>query len=481
MQALVPDWANHYGEFWRAIRVRNLWFIHLRYFAVVMLAGFILIGETLLDFRLTTEQLISMSVISLIILSYNIVLHKTRKYVGCEPGKLNCLHLSLLQMILDLIALMMLVYFTGTIESPLYMFFNFHMIIGSLILPGYIVYSIAAFVSFSFSSLVILQHYGLLKNFIINGLYGSNRPYTLTYDILFIIVFMLMLFISVYLGNKISRQLYKREQQLRTTLEKLNEAEKAKQRYIIGVVHEVKTPLTAIHSIIDLILKKFVGPISADVEYKLERALIRTDETLHLLNNILRLSKLKLLDIKTTEEIDVNNFILSLLDKHHESIKTKNVSLVYKDLRKGIKSVRSDKILLELALSNILANSIKYVNEKGAIEILLGDCDNGVVIELSDNGIGIPKGELKKVFDQFYRASNVDRTRHEGSGMGLAVVKEIIEMLEGEIKIESPSRLAEDEHVGTTFTITLPYRFQTTSYDIFEVNDQDYLSSKSNF
>ncbi|MFA5803628.1 MAG: HAMP domain-containing sensor histidine kinase [Melioribacteraceae bacterium] len=481
MLPLIPEWAHHYGEFWRAIRVRNLWFIRLRYFAALILCGFFLIGEFLLDLNFSEEQIIAILSISFLILIYNIVIHSTRNYAGSEPNKFNCLHLSLIQMILDLTVLMVLVYYTGLIESPLYLFFVFHMIIGSMVLPGYIVYITAGLISFSFTILALLQRLHSIKNHFISGLYVGSQPHTLTYDILFIIIFTLMLFISVYIANRIAHQLYRREQQLRTSLEKLNEAEITKQKYTIGVVHEIKTPITAVHSILELIHKGFVGPISDLVDQKIKRAEIRTEEALELINDILKISKLKLLEIKLSDEINISEFIEKVIDNFMESAKDKSINLFFTNKSEKQLVVKSDKILFELVISNLIANSIKYVREGGIVEVSTNDLRDKYSIEVSDNGIGIPQVESKKIFEQFYRASNIDKKVHEGTGMGLAIVKEIVEKLGGEIKVTSPSHLSEEGKPGTSFEILLPYKIKQSAYDIFEVNNEDYLKNKNNF
>ena len=257
MLVLVPEWAHFYGEFWKAIRMRNLWFIRLRYFAVIILVGFLLIGEYLLNFDFSQVQMKAIIIISCIILVYNLVIHKTRNYASCEPDKFNALHISLIQMIIDLIALMVLVYYTGTIDSPLYMFFIFHAIIGSMILPGHLVYLISGLISTVFSLLVFLERFQVINRHVIHGLFSGVRNHTLSHDIIFLIIFACMLLISVYIANKIARQLYKREQQLRSTLEKLKESEIAKQKYTMGIVHEIKTPISAVMSILELIHSKY--------------------------------------------------------------------------------------------------------------------------------------------------------------------------------------------------------------------------------
>ncbi len=479
MLSLLPDWAKNYGEFWRAIRIRNLWFIKLRYAVVALLIIFLMSGQLLLNFNFTKIQFIAILIITFSILVYNIIIHISRKYVGCSPDKFNSLHLSLIQMILDLFALMLIVYYTGLIESPLYIFFIFHMIIGSLILPGYIVYMMAGTISFVFTILNAIGKLGLIDIHLIKGLYNAPISHSLLYDMLSLVSFTIMLFASVYLANNIAKQLYHREQLLRTSLQKIDEAEKSKQKYIIGIVHEIKTPVTAIKSIIDLVLQNYVGPISKEVEDKLTRAKIRTEETLHLLNNVLRISRLKLLDIRSAEEIDINLFIRNILEKQSENIKSKNIELKFEDRRLEKKFLKSDMILLELALSNIIGNSIKYVNENGMIEVIVEDMNDKISIEVCDDGIGIPKEDLQKIFEQFYRASNIDKAKHEGSGMGLTITREIIEKLGGEITVVSPSRLSHDNFLGSCFKILLPYHFKPVSYDIFEVNPEDYLSSKS--
>ncbi|PKL81707.1 MAG: hypothetical protein CVV24_13855 [Ignavibacteriae bacterium HGW-Ignavibacteriae-3] len=481
MLNLVPDWAQHYGEFWKAIRIRNLWFIRLRYLAAIILLGFLLTGEFLLDLDFTLRQTVAISLITFLIILYNIAIQAVRKYVSADAKSFNGLHLSLIQMILDLTALMFLVHFTGTLESPLYMFFIFHMIIGSLILPGYIVYAAAGIISCVFALLTFLQRYNVIENHFIPGLYTGSRPHTLTYDILFVLIFGIMLFISVYIANKIAHQLYKREQELRSTLERLDEAEKTKQKYTIGIVHEIKTPITAVHSILELIKNGYLGPISEPVEQKIIRAEIRTEEALELIKNILSISKLRLLEIRLKDLINIGDALRNIIDTYSEMINEKSLKVIINDRREEDKPVKSDKVLFELIFSNLISNSIKYSEENGIVEIHVYEEADKFIIEISDSGIGIPQAEIDKIFDQFYRATNINRTLHEGSGMGLAVVKEIIVKLGGEIIVASPSCLESEGNPGTTFRIGIPYHHKTTENDIFEVNDEEYLNNKNNF
>ncbi|MFC2135974.1 sensor histidine kinase [Bacteroidota bacterium] len=457
MLRLVPEWTRHYDEFWTAIKRRNLWFIKLRYFFVILLIIFLIGIEFVLDLNLSITQFCAIVCVAVVILIYNVILQIVRRKVGCVIGKFNCMHLSLIQMILDLVALMVLIYFTGTIDSPLYMFFIFQLIIGSMILPGYVVYTIAIFISGIFSTLVFLQYFKVIESHLISGLFYTPPSHHFAFVVLFLVVFGSMLIFSVYLTNKIAHSLYLREQQLRETLNQLNEAETAKQKYIMGVVHEIKTPISAVQSLLDVILQNFLGPISDELTEKLKRAKIRTSESLHLINNILRISKLKLLNITSSEELYISELVQEIIEKQQEYAKSRNISIKFIDKRDKPKIIYGDKVLVELAFSNIIGNAIKYNLEGGNIEVIFEDEDGYIGIEVCDDGIGIPKEDSEKIFNQFFRASNIKNSSAEGSGLGLSLVMEIIERYQGTITVESPSRMGAAKRPGTCFTIKWPY------------------------
>ncbi len=457
MISLVPSWANRYQEYWDAIRKRNLWLIKLRYSAVFMLFLFLISSEFILGLDFTRTQNTALAVIDISILFYNIILQYVRKYIKYVPGKFNPLHFSLLQMILDLTALGLIVYFTGTIETPLFMLFVFHMIIGSLILPEVVIYSIAGIVIVFFNVLVFGEYIGFIPHQAINGLLSFPLYNSIKFLIAYDVVFTFVIFISVFLANKIARQLYQIEQELVETIDKLNTAEVEKQKYIIGIVHEIKTPLNAVHSYLDVILKKFLGPLDIQVEERLNRAKIRSGEAIDMINDVLKISKLRLLDEIALEEVEVHKIVVSTIKKLVTVIKAKHIMLNFIDGRtfKGI--VKGDKFLLEIAFSNLIGNALKYVGNKGLIEITFTNTADEETIQISDNGIGIPAQDLEKIFKDFYRASNIKEKSYEGTGLGLSVVKQIIEKHNGKISVESPSKLASENKPGATFIITLPY------------------------
>ena len=456
MITLVPTWAHHYDAFWDAIKRRNNWFIKLRYGAVLMLVAFLLSAELVLHAAYTDLQVRVFVILVLAIIAYNISFQRISKNLKCIPGKFNPLHLSLVQMLFDLYVLTLLVYYTGGIESPLFMLFVFHMIIGSLILPGKIIYSLAGLVIVVFCSLTFGEYFNIIAHHSVKGLLQipiyNNLHFLLSYNI----VFSFVIIFSVVLANHIAVQLYKMEQELVESLKKLNEAEIEKQKYVMGVVHEIKTPLSAVHSYLDLILQKYLGPISEKVEEKLLRARVRSDEALQLTDDVLKISKLRLLDEIADEEIDLNELLCSIQQQQKINIQSKNINYDLTDERKNKRKIKGDPLLLEIAFSNLINNAVKYVKENGIIEVKINSDNGNITVSIIDNGIGIPHKDLKNIFRDFYRASNI-KQKSEGTGLGLSFVKQIIERHNGEIKVESPSKLGDTNNPGTSFTVTIPF------------------------
>jgi signal transduction histidine kinase len=361
-------------------------------------------------------------------------------------------------MIFDIISLLLLVHFTGGIESPLYMLFVFHMIIGSLILPGFFVYIIAGVTYVLLCGTIALEITGVIPHLHINGLLNVELGYNLYFNFSMMITFGFTMFVSVYLANGIARQLYNRERELVDSIEKINAAEKEKQRYIMGIVHELKSPLAAVSSYLDLVLQQFLGPISEEVEEKIVRAKYRTDEGINMINDVLNVSKLRLYDKFDEEDVDLENLVGSIVHRAKVTADAHLLKLNFYDERAKKQNIRGDKFLLTLAISNIITNAIKYGVDDGQVVVTLSNTKDYQVLEVCDDGIGIPKKDLDKVFTEFYRSENAKQLSTDGSGLGLSVVKQVIDRHGGLIEVDSPSGIGSLSNPGTRFMIKLPIK-----------------------
>lgn len=224
----------------------------------------------------------------------------------------------------------------------------------------------------------------------------------------------------------------------------------AKSEFVALATHQLRTPISAIRWNLELLQKNMKDTqTEAQTRYmtKIERNTMRM---IALINDFLSVSKLEMGTFATSiEEVNLANFLNSIIDEYSEKITEKNLNLKYTYLPDNL-IFKSDSRLLHIAISNLMSNAVKYVGVDGVVSLNYELIDKTIVITVTDNGIGIPEGELDKLFSKFYRATNAQSHQAEGTGLGLYIVKQSIEKLGGGISVTSA------ENKGATFTIKLP-------------------------
>jgi signal transduction histidine kinase len=451
----IPKNTIDFEQLWALISSRNRWFISIRYVIAGAIAMFVLIMQYGFKIDFKNDQLWAFTIVSSSLFLLNIFYSyvDSSGFIKSEVNKFNPLHFAFNQIVIDLLAIALISYYSGGIESPFYFFFVFHMIIGSLILPGAVVYALAGLALLYISSFSFFEYYGIIEHHSFGNMLSSPLYNNPRYIIVFSTSFGIMIFISVFLANNIASAHYRRTQELKTTLDKLGQAEKMKMKYTMGVVHEIKTPIVAVQSNLDIILQGYTGDVDKPIRDKIFRARARSDEAINIINDVLNISKLKLLEKVNNEDVDLPDLIMGLYKKRGIQAKTAGVELRLTDLRKEKTPVKIDRGLFELALSNLIGNAIKYNTLGGIVQTLIDEKDSDTMIIVADNGIGIPDEDKDKMFKEFYRSANAKHSGVEGTGLGLSVVKEIIEHHGGEVFFKSPSRLQSEGRKGTEFTI----------------------------
>lgn len=450
MTVLAPKSVRDFESFKGSIIKYNNWFIKLRYFAVAAMVIFLFSLTNFFD--ITPFQLAVVAAVTVAIFVYNILLANLMKteFAASYPVRV-----SLYQMIADLMSLSLLVYVTGGIETPIIMFFAFHMIIGSIILPNRIVYILAVTLFLSFSVLSFLEYLAVIPHMSVGGLYPEPLYNSIAFIVTVLTVFALFLYITILLTTRVVAELYEREGELKDAYDQLAKAEESKQKYIMAVVHELKSPIAAASSFLDLILGGFVGDISDDVRDKVGKAKHRTTESIETINSILKISKFRLLNKVEKEDVDLVEVADHIIESLQANADRKNITMEKKyDSPQLI--YQGDKTLLQLSFSNLIGNAVKYTPKEGRVKVELVKRKNEVELDVTDSGIGIPEKEQEKIFNEFYRASNTKDHRIEGTGTGLSIVQEIIKTHGGKIEIESPSKIGTKENPGTTFKVKLP-------------------------
>lgn len=248
----------------------------------------------------------------------------------------------------------------------------------------------------------------------------------------------------------LERKIKERTHELTLALEEVKKISKRKTDFISSVSHELRTPLTSVKGYAAILLEEKLGQLPLQVKERLEKINRHCDELVHMVNDLLDIARIE--SGKTIMKLEKQNLaeiIAFVSDLILIQCKNKNIELVL-NIGKEIPQVLVDRNQIERVFTNLLGNAIKFTPKNGRITITTHAEDETVQIDISDTGIGIPEGALPLIFEEFYRVDNPINQQVKGSGLGLSLVKHIVEAHGGKIWVKS--KVGE----GTMFSFTLP-------------------------
>lgn len=230
---------------------------------------------------------------------------------------------------------------------------------------------------------------------------------------------------------------------------RIKELDSAKTRLYTNMTHEFRTPLTVILGMAEQSLE---NP-QENLEYKQEMILRNGQHLLQLVNGMLDLSRLEngKMPLHWTEG-ELIAFLRYMVESFHSMAESQNKQLHFLANVQELNCVYDPEKLRQI-VSNLLANALKFTPEAGHIYLSIDLQDEKIQIKVKDTGIGIPVAQLPYVFDRFYQVDDSPTRQSEGAGIGLALTKELVQLLQGEIQVNSP---AKGSLKGTEFTVLLP-------------------------
>ena len=238
------------------------------------------------------------------------------------------------------------------------------------------------------------------------------------------------------------------------------EIDRMKTDFVSSVSHELRTPLTSIKAYTGTILRDPNMPENTKREFLLTID-EESDRLAKLIEQLLEISRLEAGTVRiATEPVDIAAVTSKALPELQPLADKKNIHLKT-DIDTDLPRLRADPAKIESLITNLIDNAIKFTPEQGKVSLSAQCCDEQLVIRVSDTGMGIPKEDLPKIFDRFYRVHRPGK-QIKGTGLGLAIVQQIVAMHNGRIEVESlPGQ-------GTTFTVFLPLPAPAPLIPIFD-------------
>ena len=236
---------------------------------------------------------------------------------------------------------------------------------------------------------------------------------------------------------------------LRGMTRKLNkEGKEIRYQFLSVLSHELKAPLNAIEGYLKIMQERQAGDKMDDYDQMLDRSLHRINGMRNLIMDLLDLTKIKL-EKKTDkfQQVKVSEIAQNAVEAINPYAIQKDVQIFLHDKDVEINIDPGD---LEIIFNNLISNAVKYNKNNGRVDVFIDKKDNLLIIKIKDTGIGLSEDEIKNLFEEFFRVKN-EQTKHiTGSGLGLPIVRKVLDIYHGDIHVESKV------NEGSTFSVTLP-------------------------
>jgi signal transduction histidine kinase len=227
--------------------------------------------------------------------------------------------------------------------------------------------------------------------------------------------------------------------------------DRLKTEFVAKVSHELRSPLSTIHEQLAMVMKAMTEEETGTDQHLISRAKEKTQGLISTIGDLLDLSKIETGNVcQEAREFRMEELLESVVDFLSTQASAKNQSIELQMPDTPLPTFTMDPLALESIVGNLITNAINYTQEGGEIRVKADQVGDNVRLAVQDNGFGIEAKYLGKIFDRFYRVKN-EKTRFiTGTGLGLPIVKGLVDSLGGSISVESePGR-------GTTFTVLIP-------------------------
>jgi len=379
------------------------------------------------------------------------VITNTAAYLSLKHNFLE-LEVSGINMVADIVLMTGAIYLTGGQISPLFAIYIIEITVISLLTNLGITLLVSA---------LTLGCYALMSVFVYSGILpGQPAPIAtigsinLNYLATDLVFSAFVIGIPTVFTTLILRLLKKRENQLELRTQELIDAGKQRSQFMVNVTHELRTPVHGILGVTELLGSGVYGPVSEKQEAALERIRSSGAGLVQLVDDLLQLSKHDAGKLEyTPSEVELGELVPQVVSSVKQMLGKKELTVAM-ELDDPLPTLITDRRKLNQVLINLMSNALKFTPEGGTVTLVVRTAGaNHVELAVVDDGPGIDKGDHERIFEEFQQAHDSTLERdYGGVGIGLPLVKRLLGLLGGDIRVDS----ALDQ--GATFTVKLPLR-----------------------
>lgn len=412
-----------------SLKERLAWLTNLRWIAVISLLFCVPVAGEMFEYQIGFVEITNIAVILIVI---NLLYFFIARYYPFRNEYQELAFLEL-QILIDLMIISFVIHYSGGIGNPFFFLYLVQVILSGIIFPGKLLpYFNAIFAALLLTIWTILEHLVMVERYLLR-----NEPASLAIIVTSLLAFYITNFAGIYIINNFMigyRSLKKIIDQKNVQLEK---AIKDRSRTFRFAAHELKSPMIAIQSSLDVVKSLFsddLRPEVKDMVYKAER---RSSQVIDMVKEMITVTQYNLgMEKQVFENVNFDEWLSGIVNHHKPYADRKNIVLEYYHLPVQF-NISIDVNGFEKLVRNLVSNALRYTLSGGRVGVgtFLNDFTYGFIVK--DTGIGIPQEDLEKIFEEFYRSKNARETEQIGTGLGLNLVKEIVEHYGGEITVKS--------------------------------------------
>lgn len=418
------------------------WSIRLRWFAILgyfCATGIAWLSDLKINYYLVWYLLLGLAVINLL---YFTVIKIWKDF--SFRSEVFILHIHIL---VDLVFLVFILHYSGGIENPAFLFYIFHVVLTGILFTRYQSILYAVLVILLFSGMVLLESHRIISH---DTLFDPHIYKNDMYIWFMITVFSITVLVTSYICTGFMKVYRMSKRIIDKQYRELMETDKQKTAFFRFTSHELKSPVIAIKSTLDVVLKGYAGNASDKIKPLLKRAAGRSEQMLEMITELLQLTNLRSHTVELDkDEIEIVALIEELISQNQVLLKERNIQCDFqKKIQALLLSARKEDI--QRIFGNLISNAIRYGKDGGKIEIILEVTGKKARISIRDDGIGISQEDQSHIFEEFFRSANAREKINYGTGLGLSLVKQLVDQYKGNISVESKL------NAGTTFVVELP-------------------------